>query len=216
MTLQVAAAGFVLLALISVVVAVRRLRRGKLVRAGGWSGAAVLSLAAAMLFGSIASNLYTYSRLTAEQPVGEVNFRSLGPQQFLARLRLEDGRALDLELLGDEWQLDARVLKWTGPATLLGFDTLYRLERISGRYRKLDEERNGSRSVHSLATAQGLDLWDFLHDSPMKVPWMDALYGSATYLPMADGARYRISLSNTGLLTRALNDSAASAVRGWK
>lgn len=216
MYLQLVSAGLGLLALLLFLLGWRRLRRGKLLRGGAWTGGGLLSLGLALLAGAVSSNLYTYSRLTAEQPVGEVDFRTLGPRQFLARLRLEDGRAMDLELQGDEWQLDARVLKWTGPANLLGFDTLYRLERISGRYSDLEEERNASRSAHSLVPEQGLDLWSELRDSPWRLPWVDALYGSATYLPMAEGARYRISLSPTGLLARALNDSAMSSVQAWR
>jgi len=56
-----------------------------------------------------------------------------------------------LDLRGDEWQIDARVLKWRGMAVLIGFDTLYRLDRLSGRYRDITQERIGLRTVHSLS-----------------------------------------------------------------
>ena len=37
-------------------------------------------------------------------------------------------------LLGDEWQLDARVIRWTLPGQLAGLPPVYRFERLSGRY----------------------------------------------------------------------------------
>jgi len=47
------------------------------------------------------------------------------------------------------------------------------------------------------------------------VPWADALYGSATFMPMADGAAYEVSVSQAGLLARPLNDAARAAVDAW-
>ena len=62
-------------------------------------------------------------------------------------------------LAGDEWQLDARVLKWKGWANLLGLDAQYRLERVSGRYRDIEQERNDERTVYALSENPGVDLW---------------------------------------------------------
>jgi hypothetical protein len=41
------------------------------------------------------------------------------------------------------------------------------------------------------------------------------LYGSATYLPMADGADYEVTVSQSGLVARPLNDAARLAVGAW-
>jgi len=43
------------------------------------------------------------------------------------------GKTLRFVVRGDERQIDARVLKWRGVATLLGLDCHCRLERPSGR-----------------------------------------------------------------------------------
>ena len=43
-----------------------------------------------------------------------------------------------LTLRGDEWQMDARVVNWKPPATLLGLDPIYQLDRLSGRYSDID------------------------------------------------------------------------------
>ena len=39
---------------------------------------------------------------------------------------------------------------------------------------------------------------------------------SAAFLPMADEALYEVTLSNTGLLARPLNDGAKKALEHWQ
>ena len=71
----------------------------------------------------------------------EAQFTRLGEQQFDVVLTYPSGVTQRYALRGDDWQVDARVLKWRGAANVLGFDTAYRLERIGGRYADIDRER---------------------------------------------------------------------------
>ena len=120
------------------------------------------------------------------------------------------------QLAGDEWQLDARVLKWSGLATVLGFEPVYRLERLSGRYYSVAQERSARRTIESFTIVDsGFDLWSTLRLSDNWVPWVDAVFGSAAYLPMRDGAHFRVTIGSSGLLARPLNDSAIKAVADW-
>jgi hypothetical protein len=193
------------------------LRHLKLLRFTARMLAGGILLLGALVTVGIATNLQTYQRLTYEQTIGEVSLRGLGATRFEARLDLED-RPLPqtVELLGDEWQIDARLLKWRGIANLLGLDTLYRLERISGRYRDIDAERLEPRSVHSLADNPGIDLWSLTQRHQRWLRLADAVYGSAVYVPMADGARYTILVSQSGLLVRPANEIAKNAIQGWE
>jgi hypothetical protein len=175
----------------------------------------LLLLAIAALMAAISINLYTYDRLTHESPIVEVRFQGIGPQHFWAYLVFRNNTRI-LDLRGDEWQVDARVLKWHGTAVLIGFDTLYRLDRLSGRYWDLSQERTGPRTVYSLSDEPGLDLWMIAKRYARWMPWVDAVYGSATYMPMVDGARYVVSISSSGLLARPTNDIARQAVTGWR
>jgi hypothetical protein len=50
----------------------------------------------------------------------------------------------------------------------------------------------------------------------MLAPGIDAYYGSATYVPMADGARFEVSLSRDALIARPGNDKAVEAVGKWR
>ena len=175
----------------------------------------LLLLALAVLAAAVGLNLRTYDRLTHEIPVATVSFQALGEQRFSAVLVQAAGRTLVFDTYGDEWQLDARILKWRGFATVLGFDTIYRLDRFAGRYRDAAQERTGRRSVHSLNDEPGLDVWAWTRAYPRWLPWVDAVYGSATYMPMVAGATYRVTASPTGLLARPVNEAARKALRQW-
>ncbi len=218
--LFLAAAGFVGLGLTCLLIGVWKLAR---LRPG--SGSANCLLGAVLLgggaaTGAVGTNLYGYERLTHERDVVDIHFERLGHQHYAATLHYADrDAAIRYELLGDEWQLDARILKWHGLAQLAGMDSRYRLERLSGRYRDTAQEITAARSVHTLGEAGGLDLWALARDYDGLLPWVDAVYGSATYLPMRDGARYRVRITQSGLIARPLDERAAADAGhagGWR
>ncbi len=208
------AALFAGLALLLLIATAASLRRRRLLRAGtaGLGAGCFVVLAAFSL--SLAVNLHTYARLTSEQPVAQLRFEQRDAQRFAVEMRASDGSVRRVEVAGDEWQLDARVLKWSGMARLLGLDPLFRLERLSGRYHDTAQELNSPRTVHPLAEPRGYDVWATVRGSGW-VPWVDALYGSATYLPMRDGAEYQVSIAASGLVARPANAIAEQAVSGW-
>jgi hypothetical protein len=173
-----------------------------------------LFLAAAVI-ALLGLNLLTYDRLTREQPAVRARFARAAEQQFNATLVYPSGEVQGFVLRGDEWQIDARVLKWRGIANILSFDTAYRLERISGRYKDLDRERTAARTVYALHPPERVDTWALLRTWHEYFPWADALYGSATFLPMADGAAYEVTVSQSGLVARPLNEAARLAVGAW-
>jgi len=198
------------------IAAVRRLRRLQLARGTLFflsGGVVILAAAAAAL---VAMNLYTYARLTHEQEAARVSIRQLGERHYALSLQAKNTPPRHFELRGDEWQIDARVLKWRAVGNLLGFDTVYRLERLSGRYGDITQERSSPRTVYTLAEDPGLDFWSVLRRYHNYVPLADALYGSAAYVPMAEGAEYAVSVSTSGLVVRPGNDEARKAVGGWK
>jgi hypothetical protein len=208
----------VVLALVEILllfVAVRRLRRRRIL-GGALSGAAALVLILLSLcVALIGASLRTYQRLSFEQPAGELQFTRTGEREFNGVLTYPSGERANFALRGDEWQVDARVLKWRAFANVIGFDTAYRLERIGGRYTRIEDERAQARTVYSLNPPQFIDPWDLAHRYRSWLPWLDAVYGSATFLPMADGALYEIKVSQSGLIARPLNQAARDAVGGW-
>ena len=89
------------------------------------------------------------------------------------------------------------------------------LERIAGRYADIDRERDATRTVYALNPPQRVDVWTLLRRLHQYLPWVDTLYGSAAFMPMADGARYEVKVSQIGLVARPLNLAAQQAVGAW-
>lgn len=180
----------------------------------GMLGFALIGLGAFLGFSAL--DIYSYEQIVEEQAVATVNFEEIAPQRYKARVVDNQGQEAVYELAGDQWQLDARMLKWPNSFSKAGVKPGYRLDRISGRYYSLEQERSSERTVYSLNESQfGIDVWAMFNgfgDSSL----VDAVYGSATFVPMADGALYEVRLSNTGLLARPLNDLARNAVYRWE
>lgn len=206
----------VLIALPLEVAAFRRLRRVRLVSGTLYLLLGIVIVLAAGLGALVAMNLYTYARLTHEQEAARVSIRQLGQRHYVVSVQPTRSPPRHYEMRGDEWQIDARVLKWSGMGSLIGLDTVYRLERLSGRYSDITLERNAQRTVYPLAEERGLDVWSLLDKHYRYVPFADALYGSAAYVPMAEGAEYTVSVSASGLLVRPGNEAAKKALGGWK
>lgn len=195
---------------------------------GGVGGAGFIAVA--MIAALLGLDVQTYSRLTYERPVATIETRQLGPQYFEATV-MQPGRGENAPavsnlypLHGDEWRIEAQVLKWKPWANVLGLDTQYRLDRLSGRYRTIEQELNGARSVHPLAGGDvgpnGLpwkvSAWGTARKYRRYVDAVDTLYGGGAYMPMADGAKYEVWITQSGLIARPANDAArAASAGGW-
>ena len=215
-TLIAAGAIFAILAIFFFVRTVRCALHGRVLRAGGSGISCIASLALAAAAASLLFSYISYSRLTSEQVVGKIEFKRTGSDEFQARLMVAGDRDKLFQLRGDEWQMDARVVNWTPPATILGLDPIYKLERLSGRYSDIERERSEARTVHALNRRQAIDVWRIARQFPILMPGVDAYYGTATYLPMADGARFSVSLSRDALIARPANEAARQALGSWE
>ncbi len=184
---------------------------------GAGAGAAAAFVALAGM------NVQSYARLTYERPVATLTLEQVGPQHFNATLDLPEGVEPPAEappvyeIYGDEWRVEARVLKWRPWANILGLDSQYQLDRLSGRYISTEQELNGRRSVYDLRPASRLDLWAVAREQEILSGAVDTLYGSGAAMPMADGARYEVWITQSGLIARAVNPQAEQAsAGGWR
>lgn len=185
---------------------------------GGWVGGffrgliGIGSLLIIVVLGYLVVDLAAYRALRAETTIASLAFQQLGDQRYQVELTPTDADvSQSFELTGDEWQIDARILTWTGPLTVLGMEPVFRLERLSGRYRDLMQERSADRRVHSLENGGWLSMRQF---EPF-LPWVDARFGSAAYLPMVDGGVFEVALTSRGLIARPVNEPARAAVGTW-
>jgi amino acid transporter len=191
-------------------------RRRRYLRASASGLASIASAAMLAAAAIVAFSYFSYARLTGEQLVSSLEFRRVAPHEFQVRLIVDGRRDRFFNLKGDEWQLDARLVSWQPPLTVLGLDPIYKLERLSGRYSNIDQEQTEARTVHELTENLPIDVWVVARRFPMLAPGIDAYYGSATYVPMADGARFEVSLSRDALIARPGNDKAVEAVGKWR
>lgn len=181
----------------------------------GMFGLAIVGVA--VILALAAWDLRSYKQVLAEQPVATLTFNKLEPQHYGVMLVFPDNREQRVELSGDLWQLDARVLKWSTALAGLGLKPGYRLDRISGRYLSLEDEQNRPRSVAALSTEKTvLDAWYWLRQVNQRFTVLDAQYGSAAYLPMADGAMFTVNIGPSGLVAKPLNDRAKLAAERWE
>jgi hypothetical protein len=158
--------------------------------------------------------LLGYRRLASEALVAELDTRQLAPQRYAVDIALPDGTRRSAEIAGDEWQLDARVIKWDVRAVVLGAPALYRLDRVSGRYRDATQEASAPKSVVVLSNPGRLDLWQMKQRFPTWLPWVDADYGSGAYLPLVDGGRFSVTLAAAGgLVARPADEPTAEKLR---
>jgi len=180
------------------------------VRGGRWAGGGVrallglLLLAFAALAATITIGVHGYRALTLEVLAASVKTEPVGPQRFRATVTLADSSLHMFDLAGDAVYVDAHVLKWRPIGTLLGLETVYELDRISGRYQALQDEQTRERTVYSLAANKPFDAFDLARRYWVLRPFMDAEYGSATFIGATapGGATYEVRVSTTGLLVR--------------
>ena len=199
--------------LVGVVAWTRKTRGG-----GKWllCGVGTLLVLVALGLAGLGGLLRQYAWLLEDVPAATISLRQLAPQRYEATLVLGDEAPRTLELLGDEWQLDARVIRWTLPGQLAGVPPVHRFERLSGRYGDPKQELTAERSVHDLRG--DWDFWEFRQRWLANLPIADARWGSAAYLPMLDGATYQVYVNPRGGLVAKPADPATAALldqAGW-
>lgn len=201
-------------------VGIGRIFRGKLIGGGMRTVGGGMFLALGAAVGLLGLNILTYTRLSAEQPMATVTFRSADgsdSQAFVAKVTTPDGKSQEYPIQGDRWRLDARVVKWQPWANVIGLDAQGRLERISGDYNSVADVNSKVGSAASLAEAPlGVDMVSIIKDAQSVLPVFDTVFGSSVYMPMTSGAEYKVTLSQSGLVARPSNPAAQAAVQAWK
>ena len=184
----------------------------------------VIIISFIFLFFLILGNLYTYKRLTNEEPIAQLAFTPINSQEFDASLRL--GNFCEEEtykIYGDEWRIDAQFLKWKSWAALLGINPLYRIERLSGRYSEIQDENSKHHSAHEIKPITTLNLSKLAEDYDHKFPFLDTVYGSSAYEKMKAETIFTVFRTQSGILIREQAESTAmhqnNCVKGksvWK
>ncbi|MFD3302016.1 hypothetical protein [Aquipseudomonas alcaligenes] len=179
----------------------------------GTAGLAFLALA--LLIGMIAYDLRSYDPQVQDKPLVTLSFSADGPQRYRVNL-LEGGEEREVTLEGDLWQLDARLLGWKGLAALIGLQPGYRLEKLSGRFLAIEQQQSARFARVALAESPyGIDLWRWLRLGQRDLFLFEPQAARVTYLPIADGAVFSVSLGPTGLMAQPMNQVAQQALKDW-
>ncbi|WP_210394960.1 hypothetical protein [Motiliproteus sediminis] len=163
----------------------------------------------------VSAGFYGYQRLTAESALAELQFSPAGPRRYLAAVTWADGcRTDEYLLLGDQWRVDARFIKWKYWVSLLGLDPVYRLERLEGRYASVSDQNSQPLLAHDLGERAAVDLLASLSDWSSFNPLLDASYGSSAYVDIDPQRRYRLYRTQTGLLIRSQSAEMVATGQG--
>lgn len=181
----------------------------------GWlKGMAVFSVLVIGIYTLvIAVNLMGYQSLEGMKTVATVSTQRQGEQLWVVTLQTGEQAPVIQSVRGDQWQLDARIIRFAGPIRWLGIAPGYRLERLSGRYTSLENEQSMPRTVIGLGEQKWPDLWEL--DRQFNLPFVEGVYGNATFMPMRDGALFDVRLSASGLVATPQNEAARQAVQLW-
>ena len=163
-------------------------------------GLVLLSLGA--LSAAVALGIQGYHALTREELAARISVRPAGPQKFGATVRYPDGREQVFDLAGDEIYVDAHILKWKPIANVIGLHTAYELDRVSGRYQAIEQERSAPRTVYLLREERPVELFRLRQRYAFLAPLYDAEYGSATFVQVKEPAELEVRVSTSGLLVR--------------
>jgi hypothetical protein len=211
--LLVLAAVFALRTLAQLVMLRRHLRARRRAAASWRALLCVAAFALTLLLAGAGAALRGYHLLSGEAPVVEIDARILSPQRWALNLTWPDGSTREVELAGDDWRVEAIVLKWKLPALLAGVPPLYRLDRLSGRYDDPDQEMTAPRTVVRFDRAGSFDLVTLGKAHPGWLPELDTVYGSGAFLPLVDGGHYTVSLMRTGALVARADAATEQRIR---
>ncbi|WP_426701428.1 hypothetical protein ACPPVV_19075 [Rhodanobacter sp. Col0626] len=198
--LLVLAVIFLLITLVQLVALRQRLHSGRGLAASWRALLCLVCFALTLLLAGTGYALSGYRLLGEEAPVVDIDARILSPQRWAITLTWPDGSTRQVQLTGDDWRVEAIVLKWKLPALLAGVPPLYRLDRLSGRYDDAAQEAEAPRTVISFGEAGAFDLLSLSKRYPQWLPEVDTVYGSGAFLPLVDQGHYSVSLMRTGAL----------------
>jgi hypothetical protein len=152
----------------------------------------------------LSASVYTYHALTSEAAIAELRFDQSGDREYLARLRTGDGcEERTFPIRGDQWRIDAAFLKWKYWALLLGLDSQYRLDRLSGRYRDVAEQNARPDLAHDLGDETALDIVNVANALGRLNFLLDATYGASTYEDIATDKVFTVYRTTTGIIARS-------------
>lgn len=198
---------------------VRSMGRGRVVSGGRGVATGLTAMAAACIAALVALNMQSYSRLTWEKPVAEVRVEQTDAAQKLydvTLVRADGAGETHCLLQGDEWILGGRVQKWKPWANTIGMNATFDLDQMANKY--VDAMEANGKPITACDVSRPPN--PILAKAPDSFrAWLSSIslaedrrFGSANYMPLADGAAYRVVITQSGFNAEAANDAARAAI----
>ncbi len=97
---------------------------------------------------------------------------------------------------------EAKVLKWKPWANVLGLETAYRMDRVRGRFKDIDDEQNQQSTIFALGEHSDLDLSKWRKEYQQLSYLLDVEHGSASYVSVEEIQYFDLMMTTNGLLLR--------------
>lgn len=174
----------------------------------GFVGFSCLLLALMSLL--VGVNLSSYQALEEGQVGFYVSFKEIAKQQYqVSLLNVDNGNVYDLDMQGDSWQIVIKRLR-----LLSNTKAYYKADHLQSRYYALEQERMAAQKpISLLSDALGVDIAKWLK-SYGQGRWTKNFLRSA-FVPVSDGARYAVFVTQDGLEIKAENAAAKEAIEQW-
>lgn len=199
---------FALLSAVLLAAAAAALQRRRWIGTSAALALGLLCLSLAVLAATVSVATRGYHALTREEVAAVVVTQPTGPERFTATFAFPDGRQASYELTGNALYVDAHIVKWHPAANILGLHTAYHLDRVAGRYDRLEDEQTKPRQVFALSPPKRVEMLQLAQRFAFLTRVVDAEYGSATFVPAQKATRLELRVSTSGLLFRRADRGA--------
>lgn len=186
------------------ITAIIALKKRKICSSGVGIIFSLLMFSLSALFVTIAISTQGYRALTREEVAATIIITPTDSEWFRASFTFPDGRKATYWIAGEEIYIDAHILKWKPIVNIIGFHTLYELDRVAGRYGAIEDEKKKTRTVYKISQNKTLDMFNLRRQYAFLKPLVDTEYGSATFIKADKPSTFEVRVSITGLLIRKL------------
>lgn len=161
----------------------------------------------------LAASLFSYQAVPGKAPMAVVSFQADGAQKWRVTLAEANGNRRIYAMQGDLWQLDVRLLRYKGVASMFGAGPSFELERLSSRYLSVEDQGAKDHSDYQLVTPPflGFDLWARATADGSLI--VKPTRSNIALVPAADGAIFEVRLGDNGLTLMPTNSAAEDALK---
>ena len=170
-------------------------------------------LAASIVGGYVIFDMLSFKAVQPSTVIADLSISKTSEQRFDISIKGPHINQTRVDVLGDQAEFKIQMLLWSGLAVDAGLKTAYRFESVQGRFLVLEQEKSIDQSPHPLKATPFVRFWHFLHQYPF-IPFVEAKYAEAIYVPLADKASFELALTADDVKIQPKN-AAANALMAF-